>query len=166
MRDAAVSGALVCFVLGGRLDHLAPPTLLALGAETERHRDFLWLNETRDGCGARHLPLAKPFSWWRAASTLLATHTALRHAIKVDDDTVLVLPRLAADLSALSCVTRLYYGPMLMVCPPWGVHYYVGLGCALWACADGVSRREIMRGTTTETAQLRPACGHAMDPIA
>ena len=52
-------------------------------------------------------------AWWRAASAMLGPSTT--HAVKVDDDTHIMLPKLADDLAALHCVRHIYYGPMAYI---------------------------------------------------
>ena len=111
------SAALVCFVLG----RLGPSTaqLRQMDAEEARYGDVLWLHNVTDGCTGRPMGMAKMVGWWRAASRLLGRTTT--HAVKVDDDTHLMLPRLAADLGALGCVHYLYLGALFQTRPLGGV---------------------------------------------
>ena len=84
-----------------------------IDAEDAVHSDILWLPNVTDGCAGRAMSMDKLLGWWRAAWRLLGPTTT--HAVKVDDDTHLMLPRLAADLRALHCVQNLYYGPMAFI---------------------------------------------------
>ena len=93
--------ASLTFILGSR--RLIPPAqLAALDAEQLVHGDLLFLECTEgSGAGFSHGGRAvaeKALGWFVHA----ANHTASPYVAKADDDTALSLPRLAADLEALS----------------------------------------------------------------
>jgi hypothetical protein len=93
--------ASLTFILGSR--RLIPPAqLAALDAEQLVHGDLLFLECTEgSGAGFSHGGRAvaeKALGWFVHA----ANHTTSPYVAKADDDTALSLPRLAADLKALS----------------------------------------------------------------
>ena len=98
--------ASLTFILGSR--RLIPPAqLAALDAEQAIHGDLLFL-ECTEGSGAKishggRAVAEKALGWFVHA----ANHTASPFVAKSDDDTALSLPRLAADLEALSRVLTL-----------------------------------------------------------
>ncbi|KAL1496647.1 hypothetical protein AB1Y20_014248 [Prymnesium parvum] len=110
-QEDRVSAALVCFVIGRQGPSSAQ--LRQIDREDAAHGDILWLANVSDGRAGRPMGMDKLLGWWRAAAKLMGR--TMTHAVKVDDDTHLMLPRLSADLMALRCVPHLYYGGMAFI---------------------------------------------------
>ena len=104
------------FSLGSRR-LILPAQLAALDAEQLVHGDVLFL-ECFEGSGAGfshggRAVAEKALGWFVHA----ASHTASPHVAKADDDTELSLPRLAADLEALSGTLTLILALALALTP-------------------------------------------------
>ena len=102
---------LICFVIGRMgptAEHLA-----TLDIAAKEYGDILFLPKTPDGCSGQFMHIAKPYEWWRLATKMAAYLEAGVNIAKVDDDTLLHLPHLEAELHALRCVGPLFYGQMV-----------------------------------------------------
>ena len=105
--DARCRGIRVVFVLGVR-NKMSRPQRLAIRHEEDAHGDVVFV-------GARdwvpHAVAEKSLAWWQYASQSLPGY---RWYMKTDDDSLAHLPRLEADLAALSAMGRshYYYGVM------------------------------------------------------
>ena len=74
-------------------------------AEVAAHGDVVWLATATEGCFG--VTWTKMYEFWRFAATLPPTVT---HVAKTEDDVVLHVPNLLADLASWRAQPRLYYG--------------------------------------------------------
>lgn len=97
-----------CFVVGR---DVPAGSVAALEAEAARHGDVVWLDGTRDGRGP-FVTIIKLYAWYRHVAAMLGQGGGggVRHVAKVDDDTFVHVPVMLAELDAMRCVPKLYYG--------------------------------------------------------
>jgi hypothetical protein len=104
--DARCRGIRVLFVLGAR-NKMSRGQRLAIRHEERAHDDIIFV-------GARdwvpHAVAEKSLAWWQYC----AAHLRARWYMKTDDDSLAHLPRLEADLAAMTAMGRshYYYGVM------------------------------------------------------
>lgn len=101
--DATPDDMLVCFVIG---QYLSSGELeRAVEREYAERRDVVRI-DTRDGHSeSKTCDMSrKTFTWFLWAARVVAAHRAIEFVAKVDDDTLLVLPRLRALVDGHSCL--------------------------------------------------------------
>ena len=98
--------ARACFVLARRAAHR--PEIEAADAEARHHGDLIWLYNATEGCSG--CTFTKLHEWWQWASTLPPT---VRQVAKVEDDAMVHVPNLLADLEMWRATPNLYYGKFM-----------------------------------------------------
>ena len=94
--------ARACFVLAWRAENEA---VRVAHEEARRHGDVVRLLDATEGC--RGCSYSKLYEWWRWAGSLPASVT---HVGKTEDDAIVHVPNLLADLSARRSTPFLFYG--------------------------------------------------------
>ena len=94
--------ARACFVLAWRAENEA---VRVAHEEARRHGDVVRLLYATEGC--RGCSYSKLYEWWRWAGSLPASVT---HVGKTEDDAIVHVPNLLADLSARRRTPFLFYG--------------------------------------------------------
>ena len=87
------TSTLVCFLLGRQ--GVGQAVQRQVEAEAASHRDVLWLRFNASEGARPRLTIAKAAAWWQAAAAMLGPGSATLVG-RADDDSFVVLPRLAA----------------------------------------------------------------------